>query len=55
MMAICNPITVIDLFLLFADIKVCGNEGDDCFHSLGVLRVSLGCYVSFSYDTASAS
>ncbi|KAL5194288.1 Serine incorporator 3 [Glycine soja] len=31
-------------------IKVCGNEGDDCFHSLGVLRVSLGCYVSFTYQ-----
>ncbi|TKY53626.1 Serine incorporator 3 [Spatholobus suberectus] len=28
-------------------IKVCGNEGDDCFHSLGVLRVSLGCYIFF--------
>ncbi|XP_029124962.1 probable serine incorporator isoform X4 [Cajanus cajan] len=29
-------------------IKVCGSEGDDCFHSLGVLRVSLGCYIFFS-------
>ncbi|XLS81798.1 hypothetical protein HN51_047629, partial [Arachis hypogaea] len=28
-------------------IKVCGNEGEECFHSLGVLRVSLGCYIFF--------
>ncbi|KEH41193.1 putative serine incorporator/TMS membrane protein [Medicago truncatula] len=28
-------------------IKVCGNEGDDCFHSMGVLRVSLGCFIFF--------
>ncbi|WJX10856.1 hypothetical protein P8452_01530 [Trifolium repens] len=28
-------------------IKVCGNEGEDCFHSLGVLRVSLGCFIFF--------
>ncbi|KAL2326575.1 hypothetical protein Fmac_025633 [Flemingia macrophylla] len=28
-------------------IKVCGSEGEDCFHSLGVLRVSLGCYIFF--------
>ncbi|XP_057434021.1 uncharacterized protein LOC130726735 isoform X1 [Lotus japonicus] len=28
-------------------IKVCGNEGEDCFHSLGVLRVSLGCHIFF--------
>ncbi|WVY95979.1 hypothetical protein V8G54_028130 [Vigna mungo] len=32
-------------------IKACGNEGEDCFHALGVLRVSLGCYVSFSYQS----
>ncbi|KAE9621210.1 putative serine incorporator/TMS membrane protein [Lupinus albus] len=29
-------------------IKVCGIKGDGCFHSLGVLRVSLGCYIFFS-------
>ncbi|ESW17421.1 hypothetical protein PHAVU_007G238300 [Phaseolus vulgaris] len=28
-------------------IKVCGKEGEDCFHALGVLRVSLGCYIFF--------
>ncbi|CAI8601929.1 unnamed protein product [Vicia faba] len=28
-------------------IKACGNEGEDCFHSLGVLRVSLGCFLFF--------
>ena len=43
-------ILVIDTVLISTDIKVCGNEGDDCFHSLGVLRVSLGCYVSFTYQ-----
>lgn len=31
----------------FADIKACGPEGRDCCHTLGVLRVSLGCFVSF--------
>ncbi|XP_047178532.1 probable serine incorporator isoform X1 [Vigna umbellata] len=29
-------------------IKACGKEGEDCFHALGVLRVSLGCYIFFS-------
>lgn len=44
---------VIDIYQPCTDIKACGNEGDDCFHSLGVLRVSLGCFVSFSYVTIS--
>lgn len=34
---------------LFADLKSCGNGGSDCFRTLGVLRVSLGCFVSFSW------
>ncbi|XP_042516563.1 probable serine incorporator [Macadamia integrifolia] len=28
-------------------IKACGNEGHDCFHIMGVLRVSLGCFIFF--------
>jgi uncharacterized oligopeptide transporter (OPT) family protein len=48
------PIIVIDLFLLCTDIKVCGNEGEDCFHSLGVLRVSLGCFVSLTMSVSSS-
>ena len=29
-----------------ADVSSCGPEGSHCFHTLGVLRVSLGCFVS---------
>ncbi|KAI4346041.1 hypothetical protein L6164_013123 [Bauhinia variegata] len=29
-------------------IKSCGTGGDDCFHTMGVLRVSLGCFIFFS-------
>ncbi|XP_010264010.1 PREDICTED: serine incorporator 3 isoform X2 [Nelumbo nucifera] len=28
-------------------IKACGNGGNDCFHTMGVLRVSLGCFIFF--------
>ncbi|PON36119.1 Serine incorporator/TMS membrane protein [Parasponia andersonii] len=28
-------------------LKSCGINGRDCIHTLGVLRVSLGCFVSF--------
>ncbi|XP_047312230.1 uncharacterized protein LOC124915536 [Impatiens glandulifera] len=28
-------------------IKSCGSEGRNCIHTVGVLRVSLGCFVSF--------
>ncbi|QCE05571.1 Serine incorporator/TMS membrane protein [Vigna unguiculata] len=28
--------------------KACGKEGEECIHALGVLRVSLGCYIFFS-------
>ncbi|XVF38095.1 hypothetical protein REPUB_Repub20aG0068500 [Reevesia pubescens] len=27
--------------------KACGISGDDCFHTMGVLRVSLGCFIFF--------
>ncbi|KAF9686206.1 hypothetical protein SADUNF_Sadunf03G0134600 [Salix dunnii] len=30
----------------FYNIKACGIDGQDCCHTLGVLRVSLGCFVS---------
>jgi hypothetical protein len=30
-----------------ADLRACGTGGRDCFQTLGVLRVSLGCFVSF--------
>lgn len=30
-------------------IKACGFEGDDCFHTVGVLRVSLGCFIFFLF------
>ncbi|KAK4258309.1 hypothetical protein QN277_007768 [Acacia crassicarpa] len=29
-------------------LKACGIGGQDCFHTLGVLRVSLGCYIFFT-------
>uniref|UniRef100_A0A251J2U1 Serine incorporator n=1 Tax=Manihot esculenta TaxID=3983 RepID=A0A251J2U1_MANES len=32
----------------FSYIKACGPEGRDCCHTLGVLRVSLGCFIFFS-------
>ncbi|GMN61434.1 hypothetical protein TIFTF001_030530 [Ficus carica] len=35
----------------FHYLKSCGTEGRGCFHTLGVLRVSLGCFVSFSERT----
>ncbi|KAK6929657.1 Serine incorporator/TMS membrane protein [Dillenia turbinata] len=28
-------------------LKTCGHEGDDCFRTMGVLRVSLGCFIFF--------
>ncbi|PSS35715.1 Serine incorporator [Actinidia chinensis var. chinensis] len=28
-------------------LKACGVEGQDCFHTMGVLRVSLGCFIFF--------
>ncbi|XP_021672993.1 uncharacterized protein LOC110659385 isoform X2 [Hevea brasiliensis] len=31
----------------FSYIKACGPEGQDCCHTLGVLRVSLGCFIFF--------
>ncbi|XP_020541421.1 probable serine incorporator [Jatropha curcas] len=31
----------------FNYIKACGVEGQDCCHTLGVLRVSLGCFIFF--------
>lgn len=31
-----------------ADVKACGIEGRSCYQKMGVLRVSLGCFVSFS-------
>jgi hypothetical protein len=33
--------------LSFADLRACGTGARDCFRTLGVLRVSLGCFVSF--------
>lgn len=32
----------------FYNIKACGIDGQDCCHTLGVLRVSLGCFIFFS-------
>nr|GMD65651.1 probable serine incorporator [Ipomoea batatas] len=29
--------------------RACGIEGAKCFHTMGVLRVSLGCFVSFAF------
>lgn len=31
-----------------ADSRACGTEEAKCFHTMGVLRVSLGCFVSFA-------
>lgn len=36
--------------LSFADLRACGTGGHDCFQTLGVLRVSLGCFVSFCQE-----
>ncbi|KAJ6694974.1 SERINC-DOMAIN CONTAINING SERINE AND SPHINGOLIPID BIOSYNTHESIS PROTEIN [Salix koriyanagi] len=37
----------------FYNIKACGIDGQDCCHTLGVLRVSLGCFIFFSYHSSS--
>ncbi|KAF6156854.1 hypothetical protein GIB67_005815 [Kingdonia uniflora] len=31
-------------------LKACGIGGQECFGTMGVLRVSLGCFVSFLYN-----
>lgn len=36
------------LLMCSADVKACGIEGRSCYQKMGVLRVSLGCFVSFS-------
>ncbi|KAJ0606234.1 putative serine incorporator/TMS membrane protein [Helianthus annuus] len=33
--------------LHFNILKACGPEGHECFQTVGVLRMSLGCFVSF--------
>ncbi|XP_068662556.1 uncharacterized protein [Aristolochia californica] len=30
-------------------LRYCGKEGRDCFHTVGVLRVSFGCFIFFSF------
>ncbi|KAG9447707.1 hypothetical protein H6P81_013835 [Aristolochia fimbriata] len=30
-------------------LRYCGKEGKDCFHTVGVLRVSFGCFIFFSF------
>ncbi|XP_010413903.1 PREDICTED: probable serine incorporator [Camelina sativa] len=32
---------------LLPHVRSCGPEGSDCFHTLGVLRVSLGCFIFY--------
>jgi len=48
---ILSLIVVVDTVVICTDMKACGKEGEECIHALGVLRVSLGCYVSFSYQS----
>lgn len=36
------------IWIIAADSKACGAEERECYHTMGVLRVSLGCFVSFS-------
>ncbi|KAM0938972.1 putative serine incorporator/TMS membrane protein [Dioscorea sansibarensis] len=45
-------VCIISVFLkifFYSDFRICRKKEEDCFHSKGVLRVSFGCFIFFSF------